>query len=515
MKAKGRVVAIDYGTFKTAAYQRTGDGGAERLELDGMPGEPYLRSAWDPGAQQSQRRLGAKVVRDAKVHLTRHEPALDEDVRSAIVGVLREVREAAAITEKDEVVLGCPAAWQLAQRSMLVELAAEAGLPVGLTDVLDEPVAAGVEWLSGEVDFVGSLLVADFGGGTCDFAVLQVRPDRPRYRVLSATGTVGWAGSDLDRLLARAHGLDPDDAAMLDQVRLAKEGKQSGVEIDPDKHRTIAQDLVASLVGDSAVGAWATTADWRDHNVGKLREVVQKALLCAREDAYTHLGDHPATTPWLPSRSRARRLDITDLPGSGEATGGRDRRVVLLTGGGSNDPFLREAMQSTFRAEAGRPDVEVIFAAVGFQDPVEASVAVARGLASPDVRDEVSVYFPRQEIWVDAGTEEEVVVEAFDPYIRPEAWDGDWFRPGLEVVFTRSLELRPAGADESRRKGLDVPPPTKLLVRRVNRKVGDDSLNPFPDGVIRAGGKAKFYADGSAFVQLADFTEIELDTSIA
>jgi molecular chaperone DnaK (HSP70) len=85
--------------------------------------------------------------------------------------------------------------WDGPQLKRLLDLAEKAALPVDSSTLVDEPIAAGVAWVShrflayGERP-EGRLLVFDMGGGTLDIAVLDVvGGERPEISVLSALGT--------------------------------------------------------------------------------------------------------------------------------------------------------------------------------------------------------------------------------------------------------------------------------------------------------------------------------------
>jgi molecular chaperone DnaK (HSP70) len=74
--------------------------------------------------------------------------------------------------------------------------------------LVDEPVAAGVAWLSHQYlarreSPEGRVLVFDMGGGTLDIAVLKVKGGaKPDVSVLAAIG-LPEAGDDLDRAMLR------------------------------------------------------------------------------------------------------------------------------------------------------------------------------------------------------------------------------------------------------------------------------------------------------------------------
>ncbi|MCC6483727.1 MAG: Hsp70 family protein [Armatimonadetes bacterium] len=109
------------------------------------------------------------------------------DIAAKVLGCLVEtLRDDTAI---QRAVVTVPASFQVPQRSDTVEAAREAGIQIMPGDLLDEPIGAFLTFLNGLPDEdplqrCGSsrLVVFDFGGGTCDIAVLQLTrqsPERP------------------------------------------------------------------------------------------------------------------------------------------------------------------------------------------------------------------------------------------------------------------------------------------------------------------------------------------------
>ncbi len=110
---------------------------------------------------------GFKTPRDIASHVLRflHEAALDY-----------------APSPIDRVVITVPASFGWEQRQDTFLAAEQAGLHVRPGDLLDEPVAAFLDYLSvhgGQAALgrrsVSRLMVLDFGGGTCDVAILEAR----------------------------------------------------------------------------------------------------------------------------------------------------------------------------------------------------------------------------------------------------------------------------------------------------------------------------------------------------
>lgn len=125
--------------------------------------------------------------------------------------VLRYLRDAAARPDGppvERVVVTVPASFNAAQRQDTLKAAQAAGFEVEEGDFLDEPVAAFLNYLANpEVRGIltpgkeQNLLVFDFGGGTCDVAVLRSRRVAGGYGVRQrrqcATG--GGSRGGLDR----------------------------------------------------------------------------------------------------------------------------------------------------------------------------------------------------------------------------------------------------------------------------------------------------------------------------
>jgi len=224
------VYALDFGTSNSLLAAANADRTFPPVPLDPRAGDPtILRSVlYFPSAarcyygEEALRRyaengLEGRLLRSIKRHLpsrTFHGTYVDERpmlVEDLVAAILREMRVRANTyyaTEVERVVLGRPARFcdepaddRLAQRRL-----AEAARRAGFTEVtfLPEPIAAAREFGVG----VGEdrvVLVADFGGGTSDFTVMQVGPRRFSAADVLAIGGVAIAGDALDASIMRHH----------------------------------------------------------------------------------------------------------------------------------------------------------------------------------------------------------------------------------------------------------------------------------------------------------------------
>lgn len=112
-------------------------------------------------------------------------------------------------------VVTVPASFQAAQRRDTTEAAKLAGIDLGAGALLDEPIAAFVDYAftHGKDTLAGiteprRLLVFDFGGGTCDVAIFELRPPKAGDAAgigvapLSVSRYHRLGGGDIDRKIA-------------------------------------------------------------------------------------------------------------------------------------------------------------------------------------------------------------------------------------------------------------------------------------------------------------------------
>jgi molecular chaperone DnaK (HSP70) len=151
------------------------------------------------------------------------------------------VRQAEQVTggRPDRVVVTVPASFRLNQRQDTVAAAEAAGLSLRDYDLLDEPVAALLDYLMrtrGDVFRAGArttVLIFDFGGGTCDVAIVEVEADAEARRLTASPKAVSryhrLGGGDLDAAivhevllprLLEENGLDPLDLSWAEKKRV-------------------------------------------------------------------------------------------------------------------------------------------------------------------------------------------------------------------------------------------------------------------------------------------------------
>jgi molecular chaperone DnaK (HSP70)/tetratricopeptide (TPR) repeat protein len=133
------------------------------------------------------------------------------EIGGRVLKFLRDEALAASPGAVDRIVVTVPASFQDSQRADTLHAAQLAGLDLAPGDLLDEPVAAFIDLLvsRGGEPFVrrrgpATLVVFDFGGGTCDVAVFQLEVPaggRPAISPLSVSRYHRLGGGDIDRAI--------------------------------------------------------------------------------------------------------------------------------------------------------------------------------------------------------------------------------------------------------------------------------------------------------------------------
>jgi hypothetical protein len=320
-----------------------------------------------------------------------------------MVEMLRESARRAAANGLDLAVgttmLGCPAMWDAPQRKRLHELARQAGLEVTLADLVDEPVAAGIAWLSersSKVDSIERVVVFDMGGGTLDIAVLEVHGTD--VSVLAALG-VAEAGNALDATVAED--LEYVLAAQGIDVRMLERPKRARARL-----QHAAPDVKVSL---STVAELDVKLPRREFGIASIpygRSQLNAAFepQMDRAEVYVATALRIALLPMATDADSAH--DIARAP-LHELTERVD--VVVLSGGMSQIPYVTERLRRMFgegvRIEPACPRPEE---------------AVATGLARASGYGLTSKYRPAFDIvleW-DEGRQRRTVYEAYTPLLQ-------------------------------------------------------------------------------------------------
>lgn len=463
--AHGHAIGVDFGTSTSLVAEQVGRQPVEILPLGrttrwfpsvaGLRGEAYGGAApggsgstgeeWLVG-EDAEALPADHVLRSIKRAITDNQAdavlagpegprkvAVDDAVAAMLSEIARRTFAAGLpITYDQEIRLGCPAIWDGEQRRRLLDLAAHAGLPVEEWALIDEPVAAGIAWVTDRFMSHGErpdghLLVFDMGGGTLDVAVLDVLGgERPQVGVLSALGGT-QAGDALDIAIAddlaaefAAHGFDLMDLAQPELVRalLVRAARQAKVALSRRREHRVA---LPRAIGQLPALPYSREQleETFSPQMQAAEQLVWDALRAAR---LTEIGDR--TPP--------------DLRGLGPDQLSGDIGYVLLAGGMSRIPYVKRWMSTLF------PEARVYDnAGVG---PDEAIVA---GLAATTGYRRFNLNRPGLDFvveWEEAGqTREHPVYRAYSPLYEP--WQVTSGRSDLGYERHGRDFPGPAGAD--------------------------------------------------------------------
>lgn len=445
----GATIGIDFGTSTTLVALREGASAADLLPIGEVTPEMPSVAGYSPRGrlltgERADRLPAARAIRSVKrqisarkgtVWVRRGDERVEVSVADVIGTLLRETGERAARRGVDlEAVgtlrLGCPAQWDAGQRRVLRQIAAESGIGNASPELVDEPVAAGVGWIvdrqAGGRPVEGRVLVFDYGGGTLDVAVLDVRPvdGRPAISVLSTVG-VHRAGDALDAAIV---------------ADLAEDWRRGGFDLASAPRPEAAQAMAERAARQAKVRL--STAETTPVRVGEddwwLPEVT-----------YTRSRLDERFTPQLDEAVRLveaalQAADLRSPAGGAEGIG-----TVLVAGGMSQVPLVRRRLAELF------PGADVV------TDPSVASPAhsVAHGLSFSPEFDGLSLHRPGFDVileWTDASGESRrhTLYQAHTPLYDWQQVVAGHRRLGFDVS-TRDVLVRAQGQAAVRIVGLD------------------------------------------------------------
>lgn len=352
-------LAIDFGTTNTAAAVLR-DGAAFPLRLssaaDQMPSAVLARP-------DGSLLVGESAANEAAMYLDSFEPnpkyRLGEEavylgerdwspielVAAVLARVGEKARATTTVPINDAVVLTHPAAWTAHKRDRL----RDAALLAGFRDVklVSEPIAA-ARWYASRrddestdptvLDRGATIAVFDFGGGTCDVAVLRATDGRAQnFEVLASGGDEFLGGEELDRALmewtvSQVLGEADDEAARaVEEARGGREWFTFRDAVRRAKHTLSEADSATIPVSLGPTSRTVTISR------GQFDEVVAPHLERAMELTRRVLVA-ANTTPDA----------LALLPG--------DTAAMYLTGGSATIPVLHERMAELLDRPAARLD---------------------------------------------------------------------------------------------------------------------------------------------------------------
>lgn len=425
----GEIVGVDFGTSTSLLAVSTARG-AQTLPIGqtekwipsiaGLSGTTW--SVGDDAATLDE----PSIIRSIKRAITdnRELVTVSDGVRTTILkaddvirDILGEIVQRAAynaisVSEDSATVrLGCPAMWTGPQRKRLIKLANDAGLPVRDSTLIDEPIAAGVAWINGQLakgnHLNGKVLVYDMGGGTLDIAILRVKANaaalssRADIAVQSANGNE-IAGDLVDRTLCETlkvrlaeAGFDADAPGHGAELAgwLLRATREAKVQLST-LHETI---VVVPHPRISIPPVELRREDVAEAIGPLLRRSMDRVWEVARAALMSQVAGSTEAQTLTPEQ--ARRLDEDDLKGG--------IGYVLLAGGMSHVPAVGEFLGEVFGHDRIYRD----------GSPEE---LIVRGLGADEAYESLNLHRPGFDFvleWTDSnGTHERAVYEAYTPF---------------------------------------------------------------------------------------------------
>ena len=132
------------------------------------------------------------------------------EIGSIILADLQSAAKKENNAEPARLVISVPASFQIAQRQDTLLAATLAGIPISPGDLIDEPIAAFLDYMMQTNEDLlpdsaveKNLLVFDFGGGTCDVAILRLQFGQGPVHVspLAVSRYHRLGGGDIDRAI--------------------------------------------------------------------------------------------------------------------------------------------------------------------------------------------------------------------------------------------------------------------------------------------------------------------------
>jgi molecular chaperone DnaK (HSP70)/Flp pilus assembly protein TadD len=294
---------------------------------------------------------------------------------------------------KSDVVVTVPASFSALARAETREAAAGAGLDPARVQLMDEPIAALVDLLNSPdaAHVLGAedrnVLVFDYGGGTCDVALVRARFDAAAGAGLSVENLAissyhRLGGDDVDRAVMDA-AVWPQVASPEERAALTLASRRL---VEDTLTPTVARELKERMC--RAVEARVREGGWDDvatSPVKVLAPLPREFAIPGLDRRTPHRFDmtsdqfREVMAPFLPppgsestSRLSLLRPVMETLERAGLAPDDLD--VVVLHGGSSLNPYVRHLMTETFRAGTPFSRAEVVMT----PDPL---ASVARGAA--------------------------------------------------------------------------------------------------------------------------------------
>jgi molecular chaperone DnaK (HSP70) len=283
--------------------------------------------------------------------------------------------------------VGCSATWEMDQRRAIVEdVARELGMKqVTIGNIVEEPILAGLALIRFRPELAGRLLIYDFGGGTFDVALMDVRRvhGANRITVLASSGDPWLGGDDIDAVIfgefiaqiGKVAGAEPEDVTRTLGAREAWQLRSLSKR---------AKERLSSARSFSDV----LVTDWIDMVPLTLSRERLEALLEAQNPSMVSRANKAVLEACrlMYALDIGREATLLDIGRVGEHR--LDQAAtqidhVMLVGGVTKMPYIRRSVEEVFGKE------KLVYGSV--VDPIE---AVCVGAGYPREPEHFSLAYP-------------------------------------------------------------------------------------------------------------------------
>ena len=273
-----------------------------------------------------------------------------EEVSAEILKVLKTLAGEGMIELPEAAVITVPAYFNDAQRNATRKAGELAGLRV--ERIINEPTAAALAYGLNSLKEKSKIAVYDLGGGTFDLSILEL--NKGVFQVLATCGNTRLGGDDIDRalvgFLSEQLGQAGGPAVTKDAgiaARLAEAAEEAKIRLSTETETTIALPFLTPEFSFEF-------------------ELSREQLECLTK----------------PVVARTREYCLKALTDAGLAS--EDLDQVILVGGQSRMPLVREFASEIFGCDDGKPELNTT------QNPDEAvalGAAIQGGILSGDFSD--------------------------------------------------------------------------------------------------------------------------------
>lgn len=270
-----------------------------------------------------------------------------EEISAAILGKLKAVAESALESSVDRAVITVPAYFSHSQREATKAAAELAGWQV--ERILNEPTAAALAYGLNQSEDVQTVAVYDFGGGTFDLSILELRDGV--FEVIATAGDTHLGGDDIDNAvsdwLIREIGLKAEEISREQQATLLGAARKAKEALSEQEATTIDLPFFDGAASFSAELTREKLESLAAPFLEKTRIISQRAILEAKHkgtEEIDHLILVGGSTRMPLVRSRLEewiglKPNLTQHPDEAIAIGagiqagimcGRVRQVILL-----------------------------------------------------------------------------------------------------------------------------------------------------------------------------------------